>query len=307
MKTLKTPSRLQFTLATALFACALSSHAQTWQMILPNPVPGYAPAGLGRDLLINPFTSSSSPTPGLFLGCEKVSWGEDSEIPSILRLTPTDATSSSFIIEPIDGRLATVGRLGYNQGDALYAVGHKNVVILGRNKAQSQSVMTWTVLRSNEDDQGNPNTWLEDDSFQFSSTSKGNKTTTTAYNSRAYGITTDAWGNVYVCGWAFDGQAYHWIIRKKSSAGWATVPVLDAKAADIHSVPYDLCFVPAVGNNPVAAIFAVGIFNDRWTVLRSRDQGASWQPAGEPWPTDGTTASAYDAASDSNGARPGRV
>jgi hypothetical protein len=280
-----------FILGLALLSATVSTaHAQTWHMILPSPLPNSAPAGLGRDLLINPFTSS--PAPGVFLAIEKSS-SDGSEVPSVLRVTPTDASSSSFTIEPMDGGLVGASRLGYKQGDGLYSVGY-SVTTTGR-KGNAQSVMTWKVRRSNEANQGNLNTWQEDDSFQFAGTSKG---TTTAYQSRAYGITTDASGDVYVCGFAYDGRVNHWIIRKKSSTGWATVR--DAKAADDYSIPYDICFVPAGGNNPAAAIFAVGILNDRWTVLRSRDQGASWQPVG-PWPADGSQASACDAAGDNDG------
>ena len=159
--------------------------------------------------------------------------------------------------------------------------------------------MYWKVRRSKASDQGNPSTWQDDDSFQFSTTAKN---TTQPLNARAMGIATDkdgkVTGNLFVCGWASDGKVNHWIIRKKSATGWATV--LDKQAADTYSVALKMCFVPQGGNNPVAAHFVAGIFNDKWTVLRSQNQGASWQPVG-PWPADGSQASANDMASDSIG------
>ena len=159
--------------------------------------------------------------------------------------------------------------------------------------------MYWKVRKSKELDQGKLNTWQDDDSFQFTTTAKN---TTQPLNARAMGIATDkdgkVTGNVFVCGWASDGTVNHWIIRKKSATGWATV--LDAKAADTYSVPLKMCFVPQGGNNPVAAHFVAGIFNDKWTVLRSQNLGASWQTVG-PWPADGSQASANDMASDSIG------
>lgn len=262
-------------------------------MLLPSAVPGPISTGLGRDLLIPPFIST--PARDVFLAIEKPGW-ERPEVSSIFRVTPADASWSSFSAAPVDGELGVVTKLAYNPGDGLYAVGLKSVTTgLKRN---TQTVLTWTVRRSQESDQGNPNTWLTDDSFQFTGTSKGKAV---AYNSRAHGAATDSSGNVYVCGWASDGRVNHWIIRRKSTAVWAKV--FDTAAADAHSIPYSTCFVPQVGNNPTEALFVAGILNNRWTVLRSQNADAlvpTWQTVG-PWPADGSMASACDVASDSNG------
>jgi len=284
-------------IALALLTATLATHAQTWQILLPSPVPGAAPMNLGRDVIINPFTSS--PAPGIFLSTEKGSWSDGPTVPSIFRLTPTDATSSQFTIEAVDGALAGASRLAYNPGGSssagLYTAGF-DVTISG-SKGRTTSLQTWKVRRSPLAGQGNLNSWGEDDSFNLTTVTKGK---TTVYDARAYGITTDDLGNVYACGSASDGRVNHWIIRKKSTTGWANV--YDVASADGYSIPYDVCFVPQGGNNPAPALLLVGLLNNRWTVLRSVDRGASWQePAQARWPSDGSLASAYDVASDSQG------
>lgn len=284
-------SRIQHILTRAgvFLAVAVSCCAQSWQMILPNPAAGAAPTGMGNDVLINPFTTS--PAPGVFLAIGGAT-GES----SIYRLTPINADSSTFAIEPADSGLLIASKLAYRPSDGLYAAG----AAVSTGSRKSTSTQFWKVRRSPEAGLGNPGTWLDDDTFQFSSTAKNLKL---PLNSRAMGIAADrdgkVAGNVFVCGWASDGNVNHWIIRKRALAGgWSTV--LDLKAADGYSMPVKMCFVPQGGNNPTAAFFAVGILNDRWTVLRSLNQGASWQAVG-PWPTDGSQASAYDVASDSLG------
>jgi hypothetical protein len=277
-----------FAATALLFAVApLTARSQTWQMLLPSP--GEAPAGLGGNLLIDPF--HSSPAAGVLLAIQKSSL-DGPEVPSILRLTPTDASSSNFSIEPLDGGLVG-GRLAYVPGDGLYTAGY-SVTTTG-SKGNAQTIMKWQVRRSSEADQGNSGTWSNNDSYQLSGITKGK---TTAYNSRAHAFTSDDSGNVYVCGWANDGKVHHWIIRRKTSSGWSKV--YDATATDNYSIPYGICFVPAVGNNPAPALFVAGIFNNRWTVLRSLNQGDSWQAVG-PWPADVSMASATDLARDGDG------
>ena len=126
--------RLHLTLAAALVAAALTSHAQTWQMLLPSSVPGAAPENLGRDVLINPFTSSLAP--GIFLATSG----------STFRLTPTDPSSSRFTIEPVDGALNAASRLAYNPGDGLYAAGY--IITSSTIKGRTTSLQTWKVRRS---------------------------------------------------------------------------------------------------------------------------------------------------------------
>ncbi len=284
---MNTRFRIHFTIA-ALLTTALSSHAQSWQILLPSPVQDSAPTGLGRDLLINPY--NSSPAPSVFLATEKFNWSDGS---SIFRLTPTDATSRQFDMEPVDGALSAASRLAYNPGDGLYAAGFA-LTVTG-SKGKTTSLQTWKVLRSSEAAQGDSGTWGEDDSFNLTTVTKGK---TTVNNARAHGITTDDLGNVYVCGSASDGRVNHWVVRKKSGTTWGKV--YDTAAADAYSIPYDVCFVPQGGNNPAPALFVAGLFNNRWTVLRSVNRGTSWQAVG-PWPADGRLASALDVASDSLG------
>lgn len=273
-----------------LLGAALTSHAQTWEVILPGSVPGASPTGTGNDVLINPY--NPSPAAGVFLAAGNVA-GQS----SIYRATPIDAASSAFTLEAVDDGLFVVSKLAHRSGDGLYAAGASQVVS-GRQK--SSSTLVWKVRRSKAADQGDWGTWLDDDTFQFSSTAKN---LAQPLNSRAMGISTDrkgeVVGNVLVCGWASDGKVNHWIIRQKTSTGgWTTV--YDAKANDTYSMPVKMRYVPPGGNNPTAALFVVGILNDRWTVLRSQDQGVSWQAVG-PWPQDGSQASAYDVISDSQG------
>ncbi len=278
--------------ATGLLSAVapLTARSQTWQMLLPSP--GEAPEGLGGNLLIDPFRSS--PAAGVILAIQKSSL-DGPAVPSILRLTPTDASSSDFTIEPLDGGLVG-GRLAYFPGDGLYTAGFSSTTT--GSKENAQTIMKWHVLRSREADQGNWGTWKYEDSYQLTGVTRGK---TTTYNSRAHAITSDSSGNVYVCGWANDGRVNRWIIRRKTSSGWTKV--YDAAATDSYSIPYGIHFVPAGGNNPAPALFVAGIFNNRWTVLRSLNQGTSWSAwsAVGPWPDDGSLASANDLASDSDG------
>lgn len=286
---MKPTKQLMSLLAVACIGLVASANceAQTLQLLLPGPTTDSAPTGTGQDLLINPF--NSNPAPSLFLALGSVSPGAA----SIYRLTPTDAASSNFTIEPVDNGLSNVSRLAHKSGDGLYAVGY-SVTTTG-TKGKTQSTMSWKVRRSPLAGHGNLNSWAEDDSFNLTTVTKGRATT---YDARAFGLTSDDLGNVYVCGWASDGKVGHWVVRRKTGSIWRQV--LDLPAANSYSIPYSIRHVPAGGNNSPAALFVVGIFNDRWTILRSRDQGASWQAVG-PWPTDGSLASAQDIVSDSQG------
>jgi hypothetical protein len=289
MDSMKPIKQLMSLLVIAGIGLAVTANceAQTLQLLLPGPATDSAPTGTGQDLLINPF--NSDPAPSLFLALGSVSAGAA----SIYRLTPTDAASSNFTIEPVDNGLAYVSRLAYKPGDGLYAVGY-SVATTG-TKGRTQSTLSWKVRRSPLAGQGNLNSWADDDNFNLTSVTKGK---TTTFDARASGLTTDDLGSIYVCGMASDGRVGHWVIRRKTGSIWSRV--LDLPAADSYSIPYSIRHVPAGRNNPIAGLFVVGIFNDRWTVLRSRDQGTSWQAVG-PWPTDGSLASAQDLASDSHG------
>lgn len=265
---------------TALLLAAMAAQAESWEVILPNPVA--APEGVGQDVLIDPFRPS--PAAGILLATEKPNL--QSKQATIVRLTPTDAASTAFTMEALDAGLLRVLRLSYKQGDGLYAVGFGTV--------SKRGVVTkvWKTRWSKEADQGNAGTWQDNDSFLFASK-------TANYDSSAVAIAADPDHNVYVCGYAHDGTVNRWIIRRKGPNGrWATV--YSAASQDTYSQPYGICFLPQTGNNPAAAIFVVGIFNDQWTVLRSRDQGVNWEPVG-PWPADGSLAQAWDVVGDNQG------
>jgi hypothetical protein len=78
----------------ALLSLGTRLSAQSFDVILPTPPPNSLPAGLGRTLLVDPF--DSSPTPGILLGTKKYS--ADANVSTIYKLTPVDATYSSFNI-----------------------------------------------------------------------------------------------------------------------------------------------------------------------------------------------------------------
>jgi hypothetical protein len=241
--------------AIALFAATLTAHTQTWDAedaLLPGP--GFAPEGDGYAVLINPFTSF--PAPGVFVGYNTSGYGG----PSILRLTPNDASSSSFTVEAVDHGLTMVTRLANNDGDALYAAGSAPIDPKARNATH-----VWKVRKSAA--QGDPGNWVNEDTFVLAKNAP----------STAYGITTDSLGNVFVSGVARDSKAPHWIVRRKTP-GDIFRTVFDAKGDNGNMIP-TVCFFPGNATNPNPAVLTVSDLNSKWTVMRSQSQGASgtWQ------------------------------
>ncbi|MHC1764068.1 MAG: SBBP repeat-containing protein [Verrucomicrobiia bacterium] len=262
-------------LTTLALLAFISTHAQAWQsesILLPDPDPTLAPAGTGGALLIDPFNSAQGAS--LFLGVNTYTVG----LPSILRLTPTDSTLSSYTMASVDSALTFARGLAYNPGDGLYAAGYGPV----DRKAKNVTYI-WTVRKSN--DQGKPGTWTDDDRFALGQN---------AY-STARGIAVDEQGNVFVAGVARDTRfsATHWIVRRKvPGKAWATV--FDAKNDNVNMAP-SICYFPGNTINPTPAIFTTSDLNSKWTVMRSQQAGASgtWHEV-DSWTGGGAEAAAYN-------------
>ena len=256
--------RLLSVLATALLGAAavLNTQAQTWQTILP--IPEFAPGWSGHALLFDPFSANPA-NPGVFVGC----WSDDPlGVGSILHLSP-DGTPMVM-----DTDLDRVYGLGYNPAaGTLYAVGNRG--------------LTWKVRKSSVG--GGPNTWTEDDTFFLSAKTEAS----------ARAITTDSLGNVYVCGVALPARGNsHWIVRKLPLGGsWTSVVDLAGKSGAV-SVARGMCFYPGRGALP-PALFAVGMLDSKWTVLRSQNQGANWQVVDGWSPSKNLAATADEIAYDS--------
>lgn len=277
--TMKNKPRFPLAIAAALFTAAvIPAQAETWEQLLPSS--SIAPVTAGYpNVVIDPFSSNAA-KPGLFVGHSRGSGAV-----SLYRLAPTDPEALSYSVEPVDDGLDSVRRLGYSANDGtpngtLYAVGSR---IENRTSV-------WKVRKSETG--GDAGTWVDEGpSFSLK---KG-------ASSIATGVTGDASGNVYACGRAFDGPAPHWIVRRKISGGtWTTVH--DWKGSG-DTIAYGISSFPQGGNNPANAVFAVGNLNNKWTVIRSQNQGAggTWQAVDSWSPDSKTSAAAIDAACDSAG------
>ena len=202
------------------------------------------------------------------------------DIGSILHLDPNGNPSV------VDTDLDRVYGLGYNPANStLYAVGDGKLATVPPFPRSNPNV--WKVRKSIAE--GVANSWETDDTFYLS----------TKAAASARGITTDASGNVYVCGLANPNSGNsHWVVRKLPPGGsWTTV--LDVSGQG-DAIANGICFFPGNSSNPTA-VLAVGILNSKWTVLRSQNQGASWQSVDAWSPGNKAAATAFDAACDSAG------
>lgn len=280
---MKTRTRLRFCLAAILLFTTVASHAQSWQVLAPQA--GFAPAGSGVAVLIDPF-SDDPETPGVFLGT--------SEGARIYRLAPSPGFSS-FAWESVDfGGFSDLRRLGYNPHDGtpngtLCAVGQARVVV------RNQNYGVWKVRKSQA--LGRVGTWSDEDSFALSAKA----------DAMAWGFAADAQGNAFVCGSAVANAKgdnnRHWIVRRKTPGG-SFETVSDIRTTvNVGAVADAMCAVPGDGIGPTT-VFAVGHVGYRWNVMRSQQSGAAgtWFPAGaSSWPTARSLAVATDAACDLNG------
>jgi hypothetical protein len=272
---MKTSSLFTPTLVAAglLSAATVTTHAQTWQTLLPNP--NSAPTWEGTSLLIDPF--SSDPThPDVFVGCA-------SDSGSVLHLD-----NNGFVPTFVDTDLGTALGMGFNQIDStLYAVGFHLRVAGAPSSSSNQDV--WSVRKSVAG--GALNTWMQDDTFYLSTTAL----------SMARAITTDASGIVYVCGAAYLGSSSsHWVVRELPFVGsWRTV--VDTAGKSSNGDAHGMLSFRGNSVNPAKAVFAVGTLNSQWTVMRSQDKGASWQTVDAWSPGKNIGATAVKAACDNAG------
>jgi hypothetical protein len=259
--------------ATLLAAASLNTRAQDWQMILPSP--DIAPGWSGSSALIDPLSVDPS-SPGVFIGC----WSDSPEgIGSVLHLDPNGNPS---VVDTDLDRVYGLGCIPSSQTPTLYAVGEGKLVTVPPFPRNNPNV--WKVRKSITG--GGANSWATDDTFYLS---------TKPSAASARGITTDAGGNVYVCGLANS----HWIVRRLPSGGsWATVSDVSSQG---EAIANGMCFFPGNSYNSTKAVLAVGILNSKWTVLRSQNQGASWQSVDAWSPGSKAAATAAAATCDSAG------
>jgi hypothetical protein len=266
-------ARQALAVVLVLSASGTAALAQTWtavNVILPGPAPsdpGSAPAGFGSSVLIDPF--NSGPAPGLIMGIQTYTAGA----PTIFRLTPTDAASSSYMMEELDSALSSTRGLAHVPGQGIFAVGEGS---------------GWKVRKSSS---GNRGTWTDDDTFTLAKNAF----------STALGIAHDTHGNLFVAGVARESRsgAPHWIVRRKvtGAKSWATV--FDAKGNNVNMVPA-VCYFPGNLKNPTPAIFTSSDLNSRWSVRRSQLQGATgtWVEV-DTWREGPSESAAYGMAYDS--------
>lgn len=269
-------------IAVLLAATPRLTHAQSWQILAPTST--FAPTESASSVLIDPFSVDPN-TPGAFLGM--------SANGTIYRLSP-DPGFSSFAWEQVDaGGFSDLRRLGYTlngnaSGGVLYAIGQVRVI------ARNQNYGVWKVRKSDTGGQGG---WGDDDTYSLNAKA----------DSLAWGFTSDARGNTFVCGWAVANikgdNNRHWIVRRKSPGGtFATVSNIKT-TANVGATAEAMCAVPGDGI-AASVVFAVGHIGYKWNVMRSQQSGAdgTWFPAGAlTWPTARSLAVATDAACDLQG------
>lgn len=235
-------------------------------------------------MLIDPYYDGqadvSAAGPSVFVATYSMNSSVGS--PTIYRLTPADTAWSSFTWTAMDNGLRVAMRMTHNPADGrLYAVG-----LATMNSTTKNPYDVWKVRFSA--DQGY--SWFDDGGPFFLAKN---------YSSSATGIATDSDGTVYVTGYSNEGRGPHWIIRRKHLGGaWTTV--CDVKGQNnTGTAGATLCAYPGIPGVPARppAIIAVGQLNGKWTILRSQNQGSTWQQV-DSWAEGGNGASAHDVACD---------
>jgi len=252
--------RLTLVAAGLLAATAVTIHAQTWETLLPSP--NFPVAGTGFSALIDPFSDPANP--GVFIG---FSTGADGNF-SLMRLDPNPVLNAtpSYLVNLVDSELSGVAELGYTlpfsqtPPSRLYAVGSRRAFTVP--PLPQNNPYLWMVRTSTNG--GDSWTGIGGDTFRLNSRESAG----------AYGFAADAGGNVYTCGIAYLKNVGHWIVRKLPAGGanWQTVSDLTAKGGGYAN---GMCFYPGYNLIP-SAVFAVGWFNGKWEVRRSRDHGLTW-------------------------------
>ena len=254
------------------------AHGQSLQLLAPQN--GFVPAGSAFTVLIDPFSDSANPA--VLVATASL---RDASAKAIYRLTPDPAFPSFVYHEVLSGVFNDLRRLGYVPND-----GTPNGTLYALGQAPANRFNAWKTAKSLDGGAS----WTDDDTFYLG---KGN-------TSLAQGLTSDAAGTAYSCGFAYGsaGNDRHWIVRRKlpGSGSWTTVSDLNNKTPGNNAQA--MCSFPGSAVATAATVFVVGCVNNKWMVMRSRNQGSTWQQAGgATWPTGYTYAQASDIACDTAG------
>jgi hypothetical protein len=240
--------------------------AQSWDTICALSTPTTT---TGNAIMLDPFSGDPA-SPGLFIG------GGSSYGPVL----HVDQSSSPVTVTAADTMLGRTYRLTKDTSGYLYSCGYE----LRNNRSY------WQVRKSSN---GGATWSIMDDASTWNS----------AGSSVALGLTTDSVGNVFASGSAFDKQGNeYWVIRKGSNFGstWST-SYKSGKLATGKGV----VFVNPVSGGHAGGLFAVGSLTatrtTQWSVLRSRDSGATWQWV-DAWGTSKLNGGAYARAITADGA-----
>lgn len=237
-------SLFMFTAAALLAVAPLIAGAQSWETIVALNDPNSTTTGYA--VMVDSFSPNPS-LPDLFIGGASP-YG---------RVMHVDQSTVPATVTPADPAASQTTRLAKDVAGNLYSAGYET---RGGNqywqvRKSSNGGVSWTTL----DDAG---TW------------------NSAVSSFASGLTTDSAGNVFASGSAFDkrGNEY-WVIRRGINFGqnWVT----SYKSSKPLAKGMGAVFVPPGSAGSAGGLFAVGSLTEtkttQWSVLRSRDSGASWQ------------------------------
>ena len=261
-----TQFRRHLTVATAVIAAAISSHAQTWETILQldSGLGGASYLGGANRALMIDSVSAVSNFPRLIVAGKTLDDGVNDIPEKVHRLQQPEDPSGSGLV-PLDANAGTVFSLAADASGTLYSAGSYSI---------NSTTTGWIVRRSTD---GGP-TWLTIRMFSL-----GGST------ARARGVTVNSAGNVIVCGTAFDAAGYaHWIVETSANAG------ISWNSRDVFKAPVDLSLgndgTEAMGtaelSGPNGGLYVVGVgfvankqrqWRNAWTVTRSRDDGQSWE------------------------------
>jgi hypothetical protein len=207
-----------------------------------------------------------------------------------VRATPSPADNAVVWLAPDGSSSAVLDSGVFNDLRQLIYVpndGSPNGTLYAVGQSLGSRFNTWTVRKSL--DKGLPGTWSDDGGVFY--LGRGN-------TSLAQGLTSDASGIAYACGYAYGsaGNDRHWIVRRKlsASAGWTTVSDLSNKSPGNDAA--------AIRAFPGIGVFAGGSLNGKWAVMRSTDLGNTWQQAGaNSWPSGQKSGAVTDLACDNAG------
>ena len=251
-----------FTTVAATLLAAASLNTLRPRLANDPAHPDFAPGSSGSSALIDPFSVDLA-SPGVFIGC----WSDSPEgIGSVLHLDPNGNPS---VVDTDLDRVYGLGCIPSSQTPTLYAVGDGKLVTVPPFPRNNPNV--WKVRKSITG--GGANSWATDDTFYLS----------TKAAASARGITTDAGGNVYVCGLANPNSGNsHWIVRKLPPGGsWTTV--LDVSGQG-DAIANGMCFFPGNWNNSTKQCWRLAFStpSGRFCAARIKAQAGNPSMPGRP-------------------------